>query len=147
MWREIAPSCPQRLWKTRALVHGRAGPVSTPSRAAGDTSGVKLALLAAAVALGGAIEAPRLPALPRDGLVAQTTTGLRLTTLAGGPLANLPGYRFAFECGYAGAGALRGAGRLWALEAARSRLVPRPGLRKRCLYARNLVVRGRRIAG
>jgi hypothetical protein len=109
---------------------------------------VKLAVLAvAAVVVGGAIEAPHLPPLPRDGFVSQTKTGLELTTLAGRRVATLPRYRFAFECGFPGAGALRGDGRVWSLDAARSRLVPRPRLRKTCLHARNLVAGGRRIAG
>jgi hypothetical protein len=108
---------------------------------------VKLALLAATAVLGGAGTPPDLPPLPRDGLVVQTTTGLRLTTLAGRSVAIVAGYRFAFECGYPGAAALRGGGRLWSLDGGRSQLVPRGPLRTTCLHARQLVVAGRRIAG
>lgn len=108
---------------------------------------MKLALLAVAVALGGALAPPHLPPLPRDGLIVATKAGLRLTTLAGGRVATLPGYRFGLECGYPGAGALRGDGRLWALDATGSRLVPRSRLDKKCMHARNLVVDGRRVAG
>lgn len=63
-------------------------------------------------------------------------------------LATLDGYRFASECGYPGAGALRSRdGRLWRLDASRSRLVRRAALRRTCLRSRSLVVGGRRIAG
>jgi hypothetical protein len=108
---------------------------------------VKFALLAATAVVGGAAAAPQLPPLPRDGLVVQTTAGLRLTTLGGRRVATVAGYRFAFECGFAAAAALRGGGRLWSLDARRSRLVPRGPLRTTCLHARHLVAGGRRIAG
>ena len=109
---------------------------------------MRLALLAvAAVVLGAGSAPPPLPPLPRDGLVVQTTTGLRLTSLGGHGVATLTGYRFGFECGYPSPDALRGSGRLWSLDAAESRLVPRGALRRRCLHARSLVVGGRRLAG
>jgi hypothetical protein len=109
---------------------------------------VRFALLAAAAAVaGGAAPTPELPPLPRDGLVVQTATGLRLSTLRGRGIATVARYRFAFECGYPDASALRGGGRLWSLDARRSRLVARGPLRTSCLHARHLVVAGRRIAG